>query len=221
MIHKSRRDLHAAPEKVVDVFLRLAAAASVRRRTLQEDKFLVLAACAAQDAGYSDIADDCLARIKEHNADHMLGRHACMAQALQSEEVVEYTDQLRTIYPLEKAEYLLLKFRASECSEDHAYGERLSVRPSSSRPGDKAAKGRRAKGRPDDAAAASRAPAPSTPDASDALPLPLPPERSWIGGSRRVALAFFAGAAVGLALGMGLGQDPFERIATALGLQRP
>jgi hypothetical protein len=218
----SRREGDPAPEEVVDVFLRLAAAASGRRRRLQEDKFLVLAAVTAQNAGYSEIADDCLARIREHNADHMLGRHASMAQALLSEEVVEYTNQLREIYPLEKAEYLLLKFRAGGCGDEHPYSQRLQAAPGGPRLLERAAKGRRSRGRPNGVAASHRRPPAAPPPwESELSPLPPPPESAAFDGGRSVAVAFLAGAALGFVAGTLLDPAVFHRIATSLGLQRP
>jgi hypothetical protein len=75
------------------------------------DRFLVLAAVAAQTAGQSDEAELLRHRLLKTNTFHMLRSYVSMAQALQSPDVQNYVEDLRQEYPLHAAEHLLAEVR--------------------------------------------------------------------------------------------------------------
>jgi hypothetical protein len=100
-----------ATEALLDLYLNLADASEEQGKPLQRDKFLVLAAGAAQGGGFLQIAEDCRTRILQHNPNHLLREFASMAEAVRSEDLRGVTVQLQRAYPFEKAEYLLAKFR--------------------------------------------------------------------------------------------------------------
>ena len=110
------------PEKLLELYLHLARA-SERRQRAQSDKFLVLAAGMALRAGFLDIAEDCRRRVLERNPTHLLGRYANMRDAARSDEVRLHARQLSRIYPFEKAEYLLDKYRAGGYAGGHGYAQ--------------------------------------------------------------------------------------------------
>lgn len=112
-----------SPEAMLDLYLHLACASEAQSKPLQRDKFLVLAAGVAHDAGFARIAEDCRNRIVAKNPNHILRNYGSMREALGSDDVRHYTHQLMRVYPFEKAEYLLHKFRASGYTGDHGYGE--------------------------------------------------------------------------------------------------
>lgn len=110
-----------APKVLLDLYLHLARASEEQNRVLQRDKFLVLAAGIALQAGYPSIAEDCRRRVLEQNPNHLLRNYATMREALASDDIRHYSHQLSRIYPFEKAEYLLDKYRASGYSGRHGY----------------------------------------------------------------------------------------------------
>lgn len=125
-----QRDDHMPkPQMLLDLYLHLAKASEEQGRPLQQDKFLVLAARVAQKAGWIRVAEDCRRHILKHNPNHILKRFPSMAEALECDDIRQYIRQLMRIYPFEKAEYLLDKFRASGYSGKHGYS--LSVKPKS------------------------------------------------------------------------------------------
>ena len=71
------------------------------------DRFLVLAASAAQTAGQSDEAERLRQRLLKNHAHHMLRPFASMAHALHAPEVQTYVEDLRQEYPPRAAEHLL------------------------------------------------------------------------------------------------------------------
>jgi hypothetical protein len=76
------------------------------------DRFLVLAAAAAQSAGRGEEAEQLRQRLLQGNAWHMLRPFASMAQALSSPDVQGYLEDLRQEYPPQAAENLLASVRA-------------------------------------------------------------------------------------------------------------
>lgn len=219
MIFDSRRSGSPSPEAVIDLYLHLATASNQQRQQHQETKFLVLAACAAQDSGYTDIADDCMAKVLAQNASHMLKNYRTMAEAVQSDSVAEYVVQLRKIYPPEKAEYLLGKYRASGYRGQHEFGEQLGMDDSASQVRGSAASQRpkltsravRSTGKKGVVAAGNGAPLDFEP-----LPLEWPMERRWPEFNRKVAIGFAVGAVVGLIIGLWLGAWFFAGIVSRL-----
>jgi hypothetical protein len=120
-----------APEALLDLYLNLADASEEQGKPLQRDKFLVLAAGAAQGAGFLQIAEDCRCRILKNNPNHLLREFASMAEAVRSEDLRGVTAQLLRAFPFEKAEYLLSKFRDGGFQHRHKYPE-LAIQPKKS-----------------------------------------------------------------------------------------
>src|SRR5205807_405899 len=75
------------------------------------DRFLVLAAAAAQTTGQGDEAERLRQRLLKGNADHMLRGFTSMAQALRAPDVQTYLEDLRQEYPPRAAEDLLASVR--------------------------------------------------------------------------------------------------------------
>ncbi|MFO0947511.1 MAG: hypothetical protein U1D30_16565 [Planctomycetota bacterium] len=123
-----------APETMLDLYLHLACASDAEGRPLQRDKFLILAAEIAHVSGYGGIAEQCRIRVLERNPNHMLKYFASMREALGSDEVRSYTRQLFRLYPFERAEHLLSKYRASGYTGHHGFHELNSIGDSSSSP---------------------------------------------------------------------------------------
>lgn len=213
MIYDSRRRGSPSPEAAVDVFLHLANASSDERQYLQEGKFLMLAAYAAQHAGYSEIADRCRTKVLEQNPNHMLKSFPTMAQAVAAEHIIEYAEQLRKIYPLEKAEYLLAKFQAAGYRGQHEFGEQLNAAPRLAIHG----QGHRVHGKRKPPGGRKRNS--SRPSTIDVKPLPLNwPQPSWgVGFSRRTMIAFGVGVVTGLVAGLCLALAFHDRIRHLLG----
>lgn len=110
-----------APESMLDLYLHLASAADAEARPIQRDKFLILAAGIAQTVGYAGIAEDCRLRVLENNPNHLLRQFATVREALRSSEVRYYIRQLLRLYPFEKAEFLLMKYRDGGYQGHHGY----------------------------------------------------------------------------------------------------
>ena len=77
------------------------------------DRFLVLAAAAAQSAGRSDEGEQLRQRLLQGNGSHLLRPFASLAEALGSPDVQAYIEDLRQEYPPHAAEDLLASVRAS------------------------------------------------------------------------------------------------------------
>ena len=75
------------------------------------DRFLVLAAAAAQTAGRSEEAEQLRQRLLRGNGCHLLRPFASMAQALISPDVQSYVEDLRQQYPPQAATDLLASVR--------------------------------------------------------------------------------------------------------------
>jgi hypothetical protein len=73
----------------------------------QRDRFLVLAADAAQAAGSEDEAEALRLRLLRHNPHHLLRPYSSFAQAMNSADVQSYVNDLRNSYPPKKAADLL------------------------------------------------------------------------------------------------------------------
>ncbi|MGL4464633.1 MAG: hypothetical protein ACRDD1_02180, partial [Planctomycetia bacterium] len=112
-----------APEALIDLYLHLASASDHQRLPLQRDKFLVLAGGFAEMGGNPELAERCRLRLLAGNPNHLLKNFESMQEAMQSDDVRFYTKQLLRLYPFEKAEYLLYKFRASGYSGRHEFAD--------------------------------------------------------------------------------------------------
>jgi hypothetical protein len=73
----------------------------------QRDRFLVLAADAAQSAGNSDEAETFRLQLLRHNPHHLLRPFSSFAQAMSSADVQSYLNDLRNSYPPKKAAEIL------------------------------------------------------------------------------------------------------------------
>lgn len=112
-----------APEALLDVYLDLAYASEVHGKPTQRDKLLVLAAEVAQRAGFLKIAEDCRSRLLSSNPNHLFKDYVSTTEAFASDEVKTYTKQVARVYPFEKAEYLLDKYRVAGFTGHHDYPE--------------------------------------------------------------------------------------------------
>jgi hypothetical protein len=77
------------------------------------DRFLVLAADAAQAAGKKEEAEQLRVRLLQHNPHHLLRPYTNFGEALKSPDVRNYVTALRRNHPYEKAEHLLTTMRQS------------------------------------------------------------------------------------------------------------
>jgi hypothetical protein len=73
----------------------------------QRDRFLVLAADAAQTAGSEDEAEALRLRLLRHNPHHLLRPYSSFSQAMNSADVQSYVNDLRNSYPPKKATDML------------------------------------------------------------------------------------------------------------------
>ena len=83
------------------------------------DRFLVLAAVAAQTAGQADEAERLRQRLLQGNTFHMLRSFASMDQALSSPDVQNYVEDLRQEYPVHAAVHLLSEVRGPVLPAPH------------------------------------------------------------------------------------------------------
>jgi hypothetical protein len=74
----------------------------------QRDRFLVLAADAAQTAGSEDEAESLRLRLLRHNPHHLLRPYSSFSQAMNSADVQSYVNDLRNSYPPKKAADMLV-----------------------------------------------------------------------------------------------------------------
>jgi hypothetical protein len=96
------------------VYKELAAWYEARGQAPMRDRFLVLAASAAQEAGGNEEAEQLRLRLLRGNPHHMLKPYSSFKQALQAEDVHSYLQALRTNYPREVAEDLLRSLQTGE-----------------------------------------------------------------------------------------------------------
>lgn len=89
------------------MYLELARAARLRNRPWDRDKLLLLAGAAAADRGRHTIASLCKREILAHNAGHLVGHYAKLADALSDERFAAYLQQLRRKYTSERCEHML------------------------------------------------------------------------------------------------------------------
>jgi hypothetical protein len=99
---------------LLPVFKELADCYTRRGQAQMRDRFLVLAADAAQAAGQTDEAERLRLRLLQVNPHHLLKPYASFDQARAAPDVDTYIRNLRLNYPLEVAEGLLRALRASD-----------------------------------------------------------------------------------------------------------
>jgi hypothetical protein len=99
-----------APSALLDLYLNLAKVSEEQHRPQHRERFLALAASAANDAGDPVAAEACRSMIVDANPMHTFRRFNSAEEALGAVEVAEYIISLRRLYPFEKAEFLLQKY---------------------------------------------------------------------------------------------------------------
>lgn len=97
----------ASAERAIQVYRELAICHEERREAQMRDRFLVLAADAAQTAGQVDQAERLRERLLHFNPHHMLKPYASLAEALKSIDVQNYVTALRRSHSIESSERLL------------------------------------------------------------------------------------------------------------------
>ena len=88
-------------------YQKLAAFYDRKGQPQQRDRFLVLAADAAQSAGNADEAESLRLQLLRHNPHHLLRPFTSFAQAMNSADVQSYLNDLRNSYPPKKASEML------------------------------------------------------------------------------------------------------------------
>jgi hypothetical protein len=88
-------------------YLKLSEWFNQKGQPQQRDRFLVLAADAAQAAGRQEDAEKLRMRLLKHNPHHLLRPYSSFAQALSSADVQSYVNDLRNSYPPKKAAEML------------------------------------------------------------------------------------------------------------------
>lgn len=88
-------------------FIKLAGVSQSRQQLLPRDKFLMLAAVSAAEAGCPEVAARCRELIVAHNPAHLIGHHASVEQALMTADFQTYLRQLSRFCSYERAEHLL------------------------------------------------------------------------------------------------------------------
>jgi hypothetical protein len=94
------------------VYKELAELYGRRGQAPMRDRFLVLAADAAQDAGQAEEAERLRQRLLQANPHHLLKPYDSFGQALEAPDVQVYVQDLRANYPPRVAEELLHTLRA-------------------------------------------------------------------------------------------------------------
>lgn len=94
-------------EAAMLVFVKLAGLSQSKQQLGPRDKFLVLAAVEATEAGCDAVAERCRQLVLEHNPAHMLKKHDSVAMALADTEFQTYLKQARRFCSHERAEHLL------------------------------------------------------------------------------------------------------------------
>lgn len=89
------------------LYEQLAEKYHARGKYPERDRFLILAADAAWNAGHPDAAEVLRKRILEYNPNHLLRPYGSLAEALKSADILAYVQQLRRGYPRERAVELM------------------------------------------------------------------------------------------------------------------
>jgi hypothetical protein len=94
-----------------ELYLKLADEHDKLLRFQERDRFLLLAADAALSEGRKDEAEGIRKRLLGLNPSHLLKPYANLTEALQSQDIAAYVQQLRVGFPVDKAESLLNSLR--------------------------------------------------------------------------------------------------------------
>jgi hypothetical protein len=103
----------ASVNHVLEVYQELADWYEQRGQAQMRDRFLVLAADAAQSAGKTGEAERLRQRLLRQNPHHLLKPYATLAEALKAPDVQSYVADLRRSYSPETAEHLRDSLRAN------------------------------------------------------------------------------------------------------------
>jgi hypothetical protein len=93
-----------SPDNLIVIYKELADAHERRGQPQMRDRFLILAADAALQAGRSAEADLLLARLLRANPHHMLRPFPSFAEAMASPDIQNYVGELRRAHPPQQAE---------------------------------------------------------------------------------------------------------------------
>jgi hypothetical protein len=107
-------------EKVIQIYEELAAWYARQGLDQLRDRFLVLAADAALNAGKADQAERLRARLLENSPHHLLKPFGSLAEALKTPDVQNYVSGLRRGYPPESAASLLENLRSGKTGSEAA-----------------------------------------------------------------------------------------------------
>lgn len=107
----------AAADKSVRTYQELASCYEQIGEPQVRDRFLVLAAEAALNAGNVEQAESIRGRLLQLNPHHLLKPYASLSQAMQSPDVKTYVDGLRRTYPRENAEQMLESIRSGAAAK--------------------------------------------------------------------------------------------------------
>lgn len=123
----------AATDKTVQVYQELAEYYDRQKQAPVRDRFLVLAADAAQTAGRQEEAEQLRGRLLHLNPHHLLKPFSSLAEATRSPDVQNYIAGLRRTYPPETCERQLESLRAGNTGAAAparaGAGETQDVRP--------------------------------------------------------------------------------------------
>lgn len=97
----------------VDVYRKLAEEHNRLNHPQERDRFLLLAADAAQSAGQREEAERFRKSILSQNPNHLLKPYASLDEALKSSDILAYVQQLRRSYPQDKAAIMLESLKKS------------------------------------------------------------------------------------------------------------
>jgi hypothetical protein len=111
-------------DEIVRTYRELAEAYDRQGEAPLRDRFLVLAADAAQSAGRTEEAGRLRGRLLSYNPHHLLKPFASFAEAMQSTDVQNYVTALRRNHSYEKAVELLATMRR-EASREHKEESRV------------------------------------------------------------------------------------------------
>jgi hypothetical protein len=110
----------ASADKVIHTYRELAESYERQGQDQMRDRFLVLAADAAQSAGRMEIAERLRSRLLQLNPQHLLKEFGSFAEAMQTQDVQNYVAALRRNHPFERAEHLLQGLRPSQSADSPA-----------------------------------------------------------------------------------------------------
>ncbi|MFN0197032.1 MAG: hypothetical protein ACKVT0_09815 [Planctomycetaceae bacterium] len=89
------------------VFLRLAYISEQKGQRFPRDKFLLLTAASALQAGYPEISSRCHQFVLRSQPSHLISHYATFAEAFVDAEFQPYLLSLKRFCPFEQAEFLL------------------------------------------------------------------------------------------------------------------